>query len=629
MRAVLFYSAVEGRIWTIRNICVWLVALRFRPGKRVAADEIAQSSFQRITLPTHLTCLPADRFSLQAQRLIPPTRPDCRVKLSRAILRPQWKLSAANYAEASKLDTGSLTASAIDAMLKTLDPHSNYYTAAEYQDLLGEHESEYSGTGSSIAGFFRNGSLDTYILSTFPQSPAARSGLRFGDRITAVDGQSVVGRTPDEVREKVRGKRGTIVRITVERADTKALEVIELPARPCSRAGCPGRLSIKAGRRVHRSDRGLQQRHNGRIRDRNSRSSPAGYDVACTRLGGNGGGILDQSIKVAEKFLPAGAIIVSQRGRYEIDNRTWKAAGLRPETFPLVLLVDENTASASEVLAGALQDNDRAIIVGEKTFGKGLVQSVLSLPYGTGLTLTAARYYTPSGRSIQRDYADTGLYDYFNHRGAAVDIGTTSYAAKTLTNRVVYGGDGIKPDAAAKQAPLTPAQSSLLDPLFFFAREIVNGRSDVAGSAVANANQHIRQQILFGEPVVDDEMLAGFGEFIAAEKAWKVRPDILARENAFIKDTLRYDLMLAAFGMAAANRAKIESDPEVRLAVESLPAAARLSTAAQKARSNRTKEKRLVESCSQRAKVETGGIRKTTHRSTCKTSAPGFLTQLE
>ena len=147
-----------------------------------------------------------------------------------------------NHADGPKLDTETLTSSAITSMLKMLDPHSNYYRANDYQDLLGEHESEYSGTGSSIAGFVRKGTVETYIVSTFPGSPAARANLHFGDRITAVDGQSVTGLLPDAVRDKVRGKRGTLVRLTIERADNKAFETVELKRDRVHEPAVPGEI---------------------------------------------------------------------------------------------------------------------------------------------------------------------------------------------------------------------------------------------------------------------------------------------------------------------------------------------------------------------------------------------------
>ncbi len=479
-----------------------------------------------------------------------------------------------NHADGAKIATESLTNSAISSMLKMLDPHSNYYDAREFLDLLGEHESEYSGTGSSIAGYLRNGTIETYIVSTFPDSPAARANLRFGDRIVAVNGESVSGQAPGAVRDKVRGKRGTFVRLTIERADNQAVEIIELQRDRVQESAVPSGYLLKPGVGYIDLTAGFSYATLAELENALKDLHRQGMTSLILDIRGNGGGILNQAVKVAEKFLPAGSKIVSQRGRYPDDTRTWTAGKPRYETMPLVLLVDENSASASEVLAGAFQDNDRALIVGEKTFGKGLVQSVLSLPYGSGLTLTAARYYTPSGRSIQRDYSDVGLYDYFNHRNISARIERSVYVARTITNRVVYGGDGITPDETAKQGKLTPAQISLLDPLFFFAREVINGRvTDLQTTGVT------------------DRLVDQFAAFVAKEKAWKISPDSINRERVFIKDMLRYNLAMAALGADGANRARIENDPEVRQAIDALPKAARLATAAQKVRSSDRKEK--------------------------------------
>jgi carboxyl-terminal processing protease len=277
--------------------------------------------------------------------------------------------------------------------------------------------------------------------------------------------------------------------------------------------------------------------------------------------------------------------------------------------MPLVLLVDANSASASEVLAGAFQDNDRALIIGEKTFGKGLVQSVLSLPYGSGLTLTAARYYTPSGRSIQRDYSDVGLYDYFNHRNTTAEIERSAYVARTLTNRVVYGGDGITPDEIAAEDKLTAAQISLLDPLFFFAHELINGRVDNLQTSGVTANQQIRQQVVFGEPTVSDAIIDKFVEFATNERSWKISPNTINRERPYIKKMLRYNL---AMSEQNTHRKRYRGPPSSRRNAKSRPARNRRTKSPLK----QNKRKRLVESSSQRAKVETGGIRKTVRRRT-------------
>jgi carboxyl-terminal processing protease len=495
-----------------------------------------------------------------------------------------------NHADAARLNTERLTNSAIKSMLKMLDPHSNFYDANDYLNLLGEHESEYSGTGSSIAGYFRNGTLETYVVSTFPGSPAAKAGLRYGDQIIAVGGQNVSGRPPDAVRDLVRGTRGTVVRLRIVRADDQVIETVELRRDRVHEPAVPAGFLIAPGVGYIDLTAGFSNATLTELEAALRSLNRQGMNTLVLDIRGNGGGILDAAVKVAEKFLPAGSTVVTQRGRQQWDTRVWKATRPKYETMPLVLLVDENSASASEVLAGALQDNDRALIVGQKTFGKGLVQSVLGLPNGAGLTLTAARYYTPSGRSIQRDYSHVGLYDYFNHRNT-VEIGRSTYAAKTITNRIVYGGDGITPDEMSSRHPVSPAQIELLDPLFFFAREYANGRIKIRDEADQSQLPQLRRKIVFGEDIIPEGLIDRFAEFIAAESSWKIDTDSLNRERIFIADMLRYDLAMAAFGTESANRSRIEADPEVRQAIAALPKAARLAAAAQKARSAPLKEK--------------------------------------
>lgn len=492
-----------------------------------------------------------------------------------------------NYVDSAKADDAERTTSAIRSMLKTLDPHSNFYNATEYQELLGEHESEYTGTGSSIAGFERDRSIDTYIVSTFPGSPAARAGLRFGDKIVAVGDHSVKNDSPDTVRDLVRGRQGTTVRLTIERADSKAIETISIKRERVHEPAVQKGFLLKGRTGYIALTNGFSNSTSGELQVALDDLHRQGMTSLILDIRGNGGGILEQSIKVAEKFLQPGTVIVSQRGRYSDDNRTWKAAKANFESIPLVVLVDEYTASASEVLAGALQDNDRAIILGQKTFGKGLVQSVLSLPDGAGITLTAARYFTPTGRSIQRDYSDTGIYDYFNHRTAQID--KSSYAAKTVTDRVVYGGDGIAPDVVTKDRNLTAKEVRLLDPIFFFCREFLNGRVSVAG--YEGHDETVRHRMIFGSAVVDDQMVS---EFTAFAKRSAGRPGIeaeISREEPFVRNMLRYYLTMGTFGPESADRAKVEADPEVQVAVDTIPVAARLALAAEKARVQHRKEK--------------------------------------
>ncbi len=477
-----------------------------------------------------------------------------------------------NYVGGTRLKIDGLTEAAISSMLHVLDPHSRFYNAAEFQDLLEEHESEYSGTGSSIAAFEKDGVIDTYIVSTFPDSPAAKAGLRFGDKIIMVNGRPVTNESPDTVRDLVRGRRGTSVGLTVERSDGQALQTIELKRDMVHEPAVPKGFLLQGTRAGYIDLTGGFSNATFReletvINDLKER----GMTSLVLDLRGNGGGILDQAVKVAEKFLPAGTTIVSQRGRSTDDKRIWKAAKARNETMPLVLVVNENTASASEVLAGALQDNDRALILGRRTFGKGLVQNVLNLPDGAGLTLTAARYYTPTGRSIQRDYFSTGLYDYYNHRTAEID--KPAFAAKTPTDRVVYGGDGIAPDEIAVGGEMTAERIRLLDPIFFFSRDLTAGRLNNS----------------LGERSIDDQLMQRFDGFLTANAAWRhLRPNV-QKEEAFVRQMLGYYIGLATSGSEAGNRARIQADPQIKQALALLPKAEQLYGAARKARAKTKK----------------------------------------
>jgi len=473
------------------------------------------------------------------------------------------------YVGGSSLDESFLAKSSITSMLHSLDPHSNYYDPAEYLELLGDQQSEYSGTGSTISTFEKNGIIETYIVSTFPGSPAFHSNLHFGDRIVAVDGESISGKNSETVRDKVRGRRGTVVRLTIERAGSKTVEIVELrrdrvpqPSVPSAYVmdGGIGYINLTTGfSHSTAAELGAAIKEVRRLRARS----------LILDLRGNGGGILEQAIKAAEKFLPEGNVIVTQRGRYASDNRVWKSENRAAELMPLAVLVDENSASASEIVAGALQDHDRALIVGERTFGKGLVQSVLELPLGSGLTLTTAKYFTPSGRSIQRDYSDGSLYNYFNHVNETAGNQRPKLEARTDSRRKVYGGNGITPEEIVKKQPLKAVQISLLDPIFFFSRELVSGRVKGFERYKTDGRSQPGNRANTVNPDVSDDLLASFTDYALREFAYPEKP--LKSQSSYIKLRLRYNLMLASFGNAAAARVLTERDPQVTKAIEILP----------------------------------------------------------
>jgi carboxyl-terminal processing protease len=494
-----------------------------------------------------------------------------------------------NYVDDRRVDYNELTKSSVTSMLRTLDPHSNYYDSAEFENLLTDQQSEYFGIGASIVNYRKKGFVDTFVISTFPESAAARAGLRFGDKILTVDGEKVSGLSSSVVRDKIRGRKGTIVRLGVERGDTKKLETIELRRNRVPQPSIPDAYLLRQG--IGYVD--LSSGFNYTTADELNAALAALHEQGMTSLvldlRGNPGGILNQAVKVAEKFLPSGDTIVTQRGRFRIDNRVWKSANQNAEKIPLVVLVNDQSASASEIVAGALQDYDRALIVGETTFGKGLVQSVIDLPYKSGLTLTTAKYYTPSGRLIQRDYSKINVYDYFNHKTSMTESEKKNSVAQTVTGRKVFGGDGITPDEIVKDSELNRTQIDLLDPLFFFAAELANGRIDgFENYKITRPNSYGRRIRPVDYPV-SDELLSIFKSYISKGNDWKITEEKILAEKDFIKTRLRYNLITAAFGSVASNQVLIEDDAQVAKAVETLPRAGQLALSAKRILQRQTK----------------------------------------
>jgi carboxyl-terminal processing protease len=242
-------------------------------------------------------------------------------------------------------------------------------------------------------------------------------------------------------------------------------------------------------------------------------------------------------------------------------------------------LINENTASASEIVAGAMQDHDRALIVGQTSFGKGLVQSIIPLEYGAGLTLTSAKYYTPSGRLIQRDYSNGGFYDYYTH-GAGVGREPKEPAkpagpeTKTDTGRAVYGGGGISPDESANARTVNLTQRRLLSPAFAFSREFVNGRIRGFETSRNNAGINFRHELQPEEFKVTDAMFKAFRDFATKDPSFKVSAATIDRNRAFIELELRFNLVTAAYGRVVGDRVFITTDdPQVAKAVDVLPKA--------------------------------------------------------
>ena len=298
-----------------------------------------------------------------------------------------------------RTDYNALFKSAIDSMLHKLDPHSNYFDAKEFRQFQTNQNSQYFGIGATI-GDLRDEKgevVATYIKSTFDTAPANRAGLRYGDKIVEVNGQSMLGKPYFTVRDFLRGPKGTQATVIIERNGTGVRETVEIVRDGVSTPSIPEVYMLRPGVGYIAMTGGFNRTTFDEFLEAMKELKEAGMKKLVLDLRGNGGGLVNQAFWVANTFLTEGEAIFTQKGRSQGRPQTYASDNTTPDATPLVVLVNSSTASASEILAGALQDHDRALIVGENSFGKGLVQNPFPLEYGSMLLLTIAKYETPFG----------------------------------------------------------------------------------------------------------------------------------------------------------------------------------------------------------------------------------------
>ena len=494
-----------------------------------------------------------------------------------------------NHIDGRKLDYNGIFKSSISGMLSVLDPHSTYFDPVEYASFRTEQRSEYFGIGATIEDMREGSDVNTYIRATFPESPAARAGLRFGDRILAVDGNSMRGKTYPEVRKFLLGPRGTLVKVTVERPATKQSETVNITRDAVSLPSIAQAYMLRPGvgyigmtggfnlTTADEFDQALRFLHG------------KGMNMLVLDLRGNRGGLLIQAVRVANTFLQRGQMIVTQKGRFRDSSQSYAAVNENPDNVAVVVLVNGDTASAAEIVAGALQDHDRALIVGETTFGKGLVQFPFQLDYDSALLLTIAKYFTPSGRLIQRDYSNGGFYNYYFPGGLAADktnqqTPQTGPESHTDTGRAVYGGGGISPDEVVKPGTINASERHLRDVLFAFSLELITGR--VAGFESYRVQRAIEfdHDLASDDFPVTDTLFGQLKKFAASKPAFKVTPDQLDKSRTFAERQLRYNVLSAAYGYRTATQVFNDADPQIGRAVDAMPRARELALAASRAR---------------------------------------------
>ena len=486
-----------------------------------------------------------------------------------------------NYAE----DVGSdkLVYSAIKGMLRGLDPHSSFFEPKDYSKLREEQHAKYYGLGIRIRPLFRDRGRVVIVEPPQVNSPAERRGLRAGDVIIRVEGESVDDWTQDEVVNHLRGPRGTTVNITIERPGIQDPLQFKVEREEIPLITVPYAFEVKPGIGYIKIDR-FSESTAKELREKINKLKTKDLSGLVLDLRDNPGGLLNQAIDVADFFVPRGQLIVSTKGRMTGSARRYTAPSLDKIRVPLVVLINRHSASASEIVAGALQDHDRALIVGETSFGKGLVQSVYTLDNGTGMALTTAKYYTPSGRLIQRDYSGSTL-EYYYLSGGDVPEEKDREVRETDSKRKVYGGGGITPDVviAARELNRFEALLTSKDVFFEYARRLTSGqvpgmtslqlpvkKEEVSTLSPKNAGTPPEFEIT--NAILDD-----FREYLRGRQIDFTNEDI-QKNIEFIKRRIKQEVYTSTFGLQEGYRVAIQGDNQVLKALEVMPEANVLMT---------------------------------------------------
>lgn len=469
------------------------------------------------------------------------------------------------------VDTQKLAFSSIRGMLLTLDPHSYFLDPENYPRLREDQVGLYSGIGTQI----QKQEDRLVVISPIEGSPAFRLGIQAGDIISSINGESTKPMTSFEAMQKLRGVKGTKVRVTILREGMDKLIDLTITREEIPLFSVPYAFMLNNGI-GYVFIRNFSETTPKELEDKLKQLRGEGLKGLILDLRLNGGGPLFPSVEVADDFLPPGAMIVSMRGRNKNYNREFRAVrGNQYERLPLVVLINPGSASASEIVAGAIMDNDRGYVVGEDSFGKGLVQTVYPLGPDVAVALTTAKYYTPSGRSIQRDY--TNIEDYLITRDKVPADREVRY---TLKGRKVLGQGGITPDFEVKtiNKPLT-IELFAKGTFFGYARKFASHQTPLSkhfvlpGEAPDSAGPEAI--ILARSIVVNDRILDDYRDYLRTNKI-AFGPKAFVEATLEIKRELERELASALWGLQEGQRVYRLSDSVVIKAIAVMPAAAQL-----------------------------------------------------
>jgi carboxyl-terminal processing protease len=392
------------------------------------------------------------------------------------------------------------------------------------------------------------------VLAPFEGTPSYKAGIRPGDVILEVDGKTTEHLDSAAVASMLKGPRGTAVTVTMGREGSPKPLVFHLIRDEIPRYSVDIAFMIRPGiGYIHITNE--METTSREVQQALDKFGP-GLNGLLIDLRGNPGGLLNEAVNVCDKFLQKGDIVVSQRGR-AFPDQVYRAPSGSDAKYPIVVLVNRNTASAAEIISGALQDHDRALIVGETTFGKGLVQTVFPISENSGLALTTFHYYTPSGRLIQRDYNGVSLYDYYYVRNDALPANDTNKEVKlTDSGRTVYGGGGITPDEKIPELKSNHFQDTLLMHYAFF----------------DFSKHYLVSHTVTKDLAVDDALLQQFKDFLKSDKVDFTDKDF-ADNLDWVKARIKMELFTSQFGQALGNQVITEWDPQINKALSFMPEA--------------------------------------------------------
>ena len=453
----------------------------------------------------------------------------------------------------------------IDGLLRTLDPHSSFFTPEFYAQMRERQEGKYPGIGVTIVS---NGE-DVTVTQLFEGSPAYKAGIRRGDVIAKVGTESAKGWTTQQVSAKIRGPKGTTVKVSIRRPGSDTLIELTVARDEINITTVRAAFMLQPGTGYIRlAD--FSETSDEEIHASLKKLQGQGLERLVLDLRDNPGGVLDAAIGIASKFLKRGQMVVYTRGRIQNSDKDYPVvtAGELPNV-PLIVMVNRGSASASEIVTGAMQDHDRAIIVGEQTFGKALVQSVYRIANGAGLALTTGRYFTPSGRLIQRPW-DAAFDDYSTY-GLREQTGQREHPASELKytdgGRKVYGGGGIEPDHFMSGPvegfnPSAATRQLYSRGMFVGFSEKFTAEGDDRPANRRASNQRKVSRGFDITPAILDEFKA-----YCASQHVKVDDAAFKADEAFIKAMIHYEVDVDLFSMEEARRQLLKVDPQTAFAL--------------------------------------------------------------